>query len=203
MVAYSTVGQLGYMFLLLPLSSTGGDAGALGWGGAVYFGVAHGCAKAAVFLAAGALLLGLGHDRVDGLAGTAERYPLVVMALAVAGVNLMGLPPSGGFVAKWMLLKAAVNTGQWWYVPVILSGGLLAAAYVFRVLEQTLAPAGDTPEGRPLGPGLQVPVLVLALVAAGLGVLSALPFTLLDVGAPAPVGPLPPGTAEPLAGGAW
>ena len=53
----------------------------------------------------------------------------------------MGLPPSGGFAAKWLLLKASVESGQWWWAVVILAGGLLAGGYVFRVLAPALAGA--------------------------------------------------------------
>ena len=69
---------------------------------------------------------------------------MTVFAFGLGGMSLMGLPPSGGFVAKAMLLMAAVAEGQWWWAVVILAGGLLAAGYVFRVLTPALA-AADAP----------------------------------------------------------
>ena len=62
-----------------------------------------------------------------------------VFAFGLAGMSLMGLPPSGGFVAKAMLLTASVSEGQWWWAVVIMIGGLLAAGYMFRVLAPALA----------------------------------------------------------------
>lgn len=185
LVAYSTVSQLGYMFLVFPLSVPGGLAAEYAWQGGVYAALAHGCAKAAAFLAAGALMHQLGHDRIRDLRGAGWRMPVLVAAFGLAGVSLMGLPPSGGFVAKWMLLKAALLGGQWWYAATILAGGLLAFAYVFRVLERAMtAPAAsDPPVATPWG--LAVPAMALSLVAIALGVASAWPLALL--------GPLLPG----------
>jgi len=139
LVAWSTVAQLGYLFLLFPLLEPGGAALRAG----VMQAFAHGLAKAAMFAAAGVLMLSTGRDTLEGLAGVAGRVPVTLFAFALAGVTLMGLPPSGGFLAKWLLIEAALEQGQWGWVVVVIGGGLLAAAYVFKVLRQAflLAPA--------------------------------------------------------------
>lgn len=130
LVAWSTVAQLGYLFLIFPLFS---EARALEAG--VMQALAHGLAKAAMFAAVGVLMLGSGRDTLAGLAGAAHHAPLALAAFALAGVSLMGLPPSGGFLAKWMLIEAALATGAWFWIVLVIAGGLLAAAYVFRVLK--------------------------------------------------------------------
>lgn len=138
LVAWSTVAQLGYLFLIFPL--LGPDGLAVQAGGMQV--VAHGLAKAAMFAAAGAMIHVTGRDAVADVAGVASRMPVSLFAFALAGVTLMGLPPSGGFLAKWLLIDAALAQGQWWLVAVIIAGGLLAAVYVFRVLRQAfLQPA--------------------------------------------------------------
>ena len=141
LVAWSTVAQLGYLFLIFPL--LGGDQLALHAGGMQV--VAHGLAKAAMFAAVGVLIQVTGRDTVAEVAGVAARLPVTLFAFALAGVTLMGLPPSGGFLAKWLLIDAALVRGRWDMVVVILAGGLLAAVYVFRVLRQAflLAPSGE------------------------------------------------------------
>ena len=191
LIAYSTVSQMGYPFLAFGLLAGRHDV-AFAWGGGILFAVAHGFAKAAAFLAAGVLMAGFGHDRLKDLGGGAGRYPMAVMALALAGVNLMGLPPSGGFVAKWMMLKAAMISGQWPYVAVILAGSLLAACYIFRALECTLRLAGDGPEPRGVPPRMQWAALGLALVAVLLGHLASFPLDVLDVGVSALAGGVAP-----------
>jgi formate hydrogenlyase subunit 3/multisubunit Na+/H+ antiporter MnhD subunit len=137
LIAYSTVAQLGYLFLIFPL---------LAGPGAIQAGVmqafAHGFAKAGMFLAAGVFIKATGQDTVAGLAGGVDRLPITLFAFGLSGVTLMGLPPSAGFLAKWLLIEAALERGYWWLVVVVLSGGLLAAVYTFRVLRQAhlLAP---------------------------------------------------------------
>ncbi len=172
LVAYSTVAQLGYLFLMFPLLTTPtGDATA--WMGGVYFALAHACAKAAMFLSVGSIMQAIGHDRIPHLQGISRHAPLTILAFALAGISLMGLPPSGGFVAKWVLLTAALHHGQWWIAAILLIGGLLAAGYVFRVIKPVLVDT-PTPGGVADVPlRMQWSSLALALIALGLGVVAS------------------------------
>ncbi|MCU0919215.1 MAG: hypothetical protein MUF16_02595 [Burkholderiaceae bacterium] len=140
LIAYSTAAQLGYLFLIFPLLS---DPGALRAG--VMQAFAHGLAKAGMFAAAGVLIKATGQDTLAGLAGAVERLPVTLFAFGLAGMTLMGLPPSSGFLAKWQIIEAALAQGHWIIVVVALAGGLLAAVYVFRVLRQAflLAPTQE------------------------------------------------------------
>ena len=139
LIAYSTVAQLGYLFLIFPLLA---QTGALQAGVMQVF--AHGLAKAGMFAAAGVMIKATGQDTVAGLAGVVERLPVTLFAFGLAGMTLMGLPPSSGFLAKWLLIEAALAQGAWIIAIVTLAGGLLAAIYIFRVLRQAflLAPEG-------------------------------------------------------------
>lgn len=185
MLAYSTAAQLGYLFLLFPLASNGGGFAA--WGGALYLVLAHACAKAAMFLGAGVVVHALGHDRLEDFHGLARRMPVTVFTFALAGISLMGLPPSGGFVAKWLLLEASLVSGQWWYALAILLGSLLAAVYVFRLLSPTLvqyeAQAGHGVEKT--APAMIWPAFVLSVTAVVLGLMAPFILQLLEIGAPA------------------
>jgi multicomponent Na+:H+ antiporter subunit D len=131
LVAYSTVAQIGYMFLAFPLAAA---AGISAWNALACLILSHALAKASMFLAAGNLLLFGGHDRIADLDRAVQRLPLSVGAFALAGVSIMGLPPSGGFIGKWLLLQAAVSQGLWALVAVMIIGSVLAAGYVFKVL---------------------------------------------------------------------
>ena len=181
-VAYSTVAQLGYLFLLFPMYGSA-NAGAIAWYGGIWLALSHGLAKAGLFLAAGNILYASGHDRVTELAGTGQHLPLTLFTIGLACASLMGLPPSGGFVGKWLLLNAAFVSGQWWWVLVLLAGGLLAAAYSFRVLIQAFRNKEvATPQHTP-HPFMEWSALGLAAGAILLGLLSSLPLELLEVGA--------------------
>ncbi|MEJ2399612.1 MAG: proton-conducting transporter membrane subunit [Gammaproteobacteria bacterium] len=126
LIAYSTVAQLGYLFLAFPLARAGISV----WRAVLYLLLSHALAKAAMFMTAGNLLRFGHHDRIADLDRVVQRLPITAGAFALAGVSIMGLPPSGGFIGKWLLLEAALSQGRWDIVGIILVGGLLAAAYV-------------------------------------------------------------------------
>jgi multicomponent Na+:H+ antiporter subunit D len=190
LIAHSTVGQIGYFFLLFPLTaspSAGPQAWAsYAWNGGIYQVVSHGFAKASMFLAAGVILRATGTDELRAMRDIAGRLPVVTFALGIAGASLIGLPPSGGFIAKWLLLQAAIESGQWWWVPVFVIGGLLTAAYVFLTLRYTFKSGEAAPPLRPVAPTMQYTALALALIAVALGLRLEEPLALLGIGAPFP-----------------
>lgn len=172
-VAYSSVAQIGYLFLLFPLTfSVEESVSQLAQQGMTLQVISHALAKAAMFLAAGNLILSVGSNRVDALAGVSRFLPLSLFSFGLAGVSLMGLPPSGGFAAKWLLLQASLSSGQWWWVLVLLAGGLLSAAYVFRIYRASFIESTDTDNFYHPPKSLEMLPMVLAVMALGLGLVS-------------------------------
>lgn len=182
LVAYSTVAQIGYLFLVFALAAEP-LAAWNAWSGTAYFVLSHACAKAAAFMAVGSLQYATGSDRIDDLAGIAKQQPVTMFAFALAGVGLMGLPPGGAFLAKWLLLNSAVAAGQWGLALVVLIGGLLAAIYVFRVVAKSFIVADQQPT-RHVPRVMQWTPLVLALLSIALGIVALQPMELLEIGAP-------------------
>jgi multicomponent Na+:H+ antiporter subunit D len=197
MVAYSTVAQVGYLFLMLPLLVGTGDplaapgASLDAWNGGMYHALSHAFAKAAMFLAVGAIAHSLGDDRIVGIGGIATHLPISTYAFGIAGMTLIGLPPSGGFVSKWLLLSAAIGGRQWWWAVVILVGGILTAGYVFLVLGQELSQADSDREVAftPVPPVMEYAAMGLALAALLLGLRTAEVIELLGTGLPAALVP--------------
>jgi formate hydrogenlyase subunit 3/multisubunit Na+/H+ antiporter MnhD subunit len=181
LVAYSTVAQIGYLFLVFPLASSGTAASV--WAGAIFFMLAHACGKAAMFLVAGAIHHTAGHDRIDHLAGAGGPLGVLVVVFALASVTIIGLPPSGGFFAKWMLLDAAIVSGQWGYVLVMALGSLLAAAYVVRVLAWAFLDVERT-HYTPLPWVMKWPPLALSVISLLLGLGAYVPVMLSLLQAP-------------------
>jgi multicomponent Na+:H+ antiporter subunit D len=183
LVAYSTVAQLGYLFLVFPLLATQAGAGA--WQAGALYALSHAAAKGALFLAAGSILHAAGHDRLSSFEGLGVRLPVPVMTMALAAVVLMGLPPGGTFVAKWLMLEAALRSGQFVLAAVVVTGGLLSAGYMFRVLAPAMSGAvGHDALLRPVPRGMRWSALALALVAALLGGAARPALALLDVRGP-------------------
>jgi NADH:ubiquinone oxidoreductase subunit 5 (subunit L)/multisubunit Na+/H+ antiporter MnhA subunit len=132
--------------------------------------MSHASAKAAMFLAAGLISTALGHDRILGLAGIARAMPISVVAFALGGVALVGVPPSGASLAKELLLQAAAETQQWWWAAVIQTGGIFTSSYLILVLAHALAPADKQVAPQlPLRSAQEVAALVLALCSLLLG----------------------------------
>jgi formate hydrogenlyase subunit 3/multisubunit Na+/H+ antiporter MnhD subunit len=187
LAAYSTVAQIGYLCLFFPLlvETPAGPLRENLTAALLLMALTHGLAKAGLFLAAGLVQHSAGHDRIDELGGTAQNLPATTFTIALAGTALIGLPPSGSFVGKWVLMQGAIAQGQWWWVAVIAIGTLLAAAYVFRVLSRAFG-LEPTPRRFVTEVRTELPAFLLALGAvAGLGLGSGLVWDML---ASAPVG---------------
>lgn len=179
-IAYSTVAQIGYLALALGLTETAPEAVV----GVAYLALTHALAKGAAFLAAANTRRAAGHDRWPTAAAYLRGRPLNLMAFALAAVSLAGLPPSGGFVAKWYLLQAAAAAGRLDLALALAAGGLLAAAYLYRVIHPGLDPRPPAlPRAAP-SPLLECSALGLALVSTVLGL--AVPWAGLLVAGAAP-----------------
>lgn len=180
LVAYSTAAQVGYLFVPFALDS---PAAVGAWQGALYLVLSHALAKSAMFLAVGNIQ-SFGGDRIDQLDRIVQRLPLTMSAFTLAGVTIAGLPPSGGFIAKWLLLEALLAERRWWLAAAVIAGGLLAAIYVFRVVGSAFT------EGRLARPPRHVPNTLawtafgLGLVTIGLGFTAPPLLALLDAGEP-------------------
>jgi multicomponent Na+:H+ antiporter subunit D len=182
LIAYSTVAQIGYLFLMFPLAA--GPWAADAFSGGVMQALSHAFAKAAMFLSAGLIAESLGHDRIAGLGGAGRAMPVTFLALGLGGLSLMGLPPSGGFAAKWLLLKASIEAGQWLWAIVMVAGGLLAGGYLYRVVAPALS--GEAPQLKAAPRRSREGVaLALALAAVLLAFVPPAFFAFLQIGRPA------------------
>jgi NADH:ubiquinone oxidoreductase subunit 5 (subunit L)/multisubunit Na+/H+ antiporter MnhA subunit len=129
-------------------------------------------------MAAGLVYAALGHDRIGDLAGVARAMPVTMLAFAVAGLALMGILPSGAYLAKKLLLESAAGSDQWWWTLVLQGGAVFTAGYVVLVLTHALrrpTPSAAARELRPVSRlaefaalGLALSSLLLALATLGL-----------------------------------
>ena len=97
--------------------------------------------------------------------------PLTAFGLVIAGLSLIGIPGTAGFVSKWYLIVGALEQGHWWVVAVILAASLIAAAYVWRVVEVAyLRPvsAGAWREGE-APPGMLAAALAMVILCVYFG----------------------------------
>ena len=184
LIAYSTVAQIGYLFLMFPLAAGAHPWAADALSGGIMQALSHAFAKAAMFLSAGLIAESLAMTASPSFGGVGRAMPVTFLALGLGGLSLMGLPPSGGFAAKWLLMKASIEAGQWVWAVVMAgrrtAGGRLslsrAGPGAFR-----REPATEEAPAR----GRESVALALALVAVLLAFAPPSFFAFLQIGRPA------------------
>lgn len=170
-LAYSTVSQISYVLCGLFLLTEAGVQGAL------LQTLFHAVAKTGLFLTAGAVIFYTGKTRVEELRGIGRQLPLTMIAYTLVALSLIGIPPTAGFVSKWFLATASLDSGlaviSWLYPVILLISALLTAAYLLPIAIDGFLPGKDAPtlERRKEYPAMTAPLLALgiAVVVMGLG----------------------------------
>jgi len=129
MLAYSSVAQIGYILLGIGLLSHTGLSAAI-----VHL-FNHGITKTALFMGVGALVFRANSSFYDRIRGMGKIMPFTSFAIVIAGLSLIGIPGTAGFVSKWVLVQAALENGWWPIAILIVASSLLAVIYVWRVVE--------------------------------------------------------------------
>ncbi len=141
MLAYSSVAQVGYMVLGVSLVS------AIGLTAAFLHLFNHALMKTALFMAVGCLAYRAGSLKIQSLQGCGREMPWTMTAFALAGLSIIGVPTTAGFISKWYLILAAVEAQSWWLVGLIVITSMMAVYYIWRVIEaawMTERPEGAT-----------------------------------------------------------
>lgn len=128
MLAYSTLGQLGEITLILGLGTWLATVGGLA------HTVNHAIMKDLLFLGAGALIMRAGSRQLADLKGLWRDMPWTVGCMVVGLISIMGLPPFAGFFSKYLMIQAAVDAGYMPLAVLILAGSLVGAVYYTRIL---------------------------------------------------------------------
>lgn len=131
LLATSSIAQIGYILLGASFISIAG----LNASGMHLFN--HALAKGGLFLAVACLGYHYRDLRLDQLGGASTRMPWTCAALVVCGLSLIGVPGTAGFISKWLLISAALESGAWGWalVAVILVSSLMAVVYIWRIVE--------------------------------------------------------------------
>lgn len=167
-IAYSTVSQIGFIFLGLSIGNPIGIAGGL-----LYI-LMHGLAKGGLFLCAGIVEHNAHTKDVTRMGGLIGTMPLTAVSFILCAFSVMGIPPLGGFFSKYMVITGAMTSGHMAIALTFLVGAILTILYLFRVfvlvfLGESRQPAAEAPrEGSRL---MVLSVALLALFSLAGGVL--------------------------------
>ena len=96
--------------------------------------------------------------------------PLTMAAFVIAGLGLIGVPGTAGFVSKWYLIEGAAQAGLWWLVVVIVVSSVLAVVYVGRIIEVAYFQEPKVTIVQKPGPEMVAMTWVLALATIWFGV---------------------------------
>ena len=127
--AYSSVAQIGYIVIGIALSNT------IGLTAAVLHIFNHALIKGAIFMAVGCMVYRVGKLTTKTIRGLGKEMPWTFAALALAGLSLIGIPTTVGFISKWYLLMGIMENGWWPIIPLIVIGSLLAVVYMWKIIE--------------------------------------------------------------------
>jgi proton-translocating NADH-quinone oxidoreductase chain N len=126
LLAYSTISQLGYIITALGIGTN------LGIAAAIFYCLSHGLFKGTLFLCAGAVQHSTGTRDMRQLGGLATRMPWTARIWLIAAAAIIGVPLTNGFVAKWLLLDAALDANLMVVVIVAWVVSIITAIYMLK-----------------------------------------------------------------------
>jgi proton-translocating NADH-quinone oxidoreductase chain M len=163
-IAYSTVSQIGFIFLGL---ATGNR---LALAGGLLYILMHGIAKGGLFLCAGIVEQNAKSKNITELGGLAAAMPVTAVTFIICSFSVMGIPPLGGFWSKYMVIGGAVSAGQPWIALVFIAGAILTILYLLRAFTSVFlgqVKIADVREGSPV-------MLISVVILAALSVLAGI-----------------------------
>jgi len=176
MLAYSSVAQIGYITMAIALANPAGVQAAM-----IHI-FNHGLMKAALFCAMGCIFYRIGSTRIDQMAGLGRQMPWTFAAIVTGGLSLLGVPLTAGYISKWYLVQAALQTDLWWLVILIVLSSMLALVYVWRLVEalyfQEPVPGREAVREAPLS--MLLPTLLLAGANIYFGLDTRLPVAMTE-----------------------
>ena len=174
-VAYSTISQIGFIFLGL---ATGNMIGVVG---GLLFILMHGLAKGGLFLSAGIIEQNAKTKDITNMGGLIKSMPVTAVSFLFCAFSIMGIPPFGGFFSKYFVIAGSVNSGQTWIALTFIVGAFLTIIYLFRLF--SLIFLGEAKSGLPKeGSKLMVfCVALLAFLSIGAGIFISYPTDYVKV----------------------
>jgi NADH-quinone oxidoreductase subunit N len=138
MLAYSTIAQTGFVMLGMMAGVTGGDVANTGaaYSSAMYYSITYVLTTLGTF---GLIMMlaraGFEAEELVDFKGLSRRSPWFALVMTVLMFSLAGVPPAMGFMAKWAVLQAVVDTNQLWLAVVAVVFSLIGAFYYLRVVK--------------------------------------------------------------------
>ncbi len=174
-IAYSTISQIGFIFLGLSLNVQ------IGLVGGLLYILMHGLSKAGLFLCAGIVEQNTKTKDITKMGGLIQTMPFTAVAFLFCAFSVMGIPPFGGFFSKYMVFNSAVNNGNLWITSIFLVGAFMTIIYLFRVFNMVFMGSPNSPLVKEGSKTMVFSVMSLAILSFFAGILIYYPFTFANV----------------------
>ena len=135
MLGYSSIAQAGYLMVGLATVGIAATGDLLGQSGLIFFLMSYTVTNLAAFIAIIAISNKVKSDDIADFAGMIKRAPLLAIGLSFAMISLIGLPPTGGLIAKLYIFNGAIQNGLVWLVVVAVINSVISAFYYLRVVK--------------------------------------------------------------------
>ncbi len=130
MLAYSSIAQMGYLFVGIAASTAGGIAGA------IFYALVHALMKASAFISIAVIAYFTRRPVTYAeTAGLGKRAPVVAFSFLIALLSLIGLPGTAGFIGKLVIFSSAVDVGLWWLALIGVLNTVLSLGYYMRLVK--------------------------------------------------------------------
>ncbi|MBO55302.1 MAG: NADH-quinone oxidoreductase subunit N [Dehalococcoidia bacterium] len=167
---YSTIAHAGYILTGVAAMSYVGDS-SIGVSSVLFYLVAYASANLTALLAISQIGEFVGSDEIDSYAGLSKQSPFLTVALVISLIALIGVPPTGIFIAKIYVFTAAVDSGLMWLAVVGVINSVVSAYYYVRVIRVMFRSNDNSRNTAKINTGVLVKlaIVVSALVTVWLG----------------------------------
>ncbi len=173
-LAYSTVSQIGYIFLGFSMANAAGISGSL------LFILMHGLAKAGLFLCAGIVIHATHARDIREMGGLIKTMPVTAVAFLLCSFSVIGIPPFGGFFSKFLVIVGTLQAGDIWLAGTALFTAVLTMFYLLKVFSMVFL--GDVKHPAPeRSKSMVYVVAALAVLSLAAGVFVAYPMKLVNI----------------------
>lgn len=181
MIAYSSIAQIGYIFMGIGL----GTKAALN--AAVFHMITHAITKAALFLTAGSVIHETNNKKIAKMKGIGVLMPITMAVFTIGGLSMIGIPPSIGFNSKWNFAQSIMSSDYIWTIILLSISSLLNALYYLPIIVRaffSIEGIGNGKKSKKLeGPILELlPVIILGVLIIAIGVYSSPVYNVISTG---------------------
>lgn len=164
-LAYSTISQLGYILLGILLLNKNAFTGAM------MHLLNHAVIKITLFFCVGAIMYTTGKTKISEINGIGKSMNITMVCFTISSISLIGIPPTNGFISKWLLAEGALLEGKIAFPAILLVSALLTAMYLFPISIAAFFKKDDTEviEKKEAPLKMLIPIVCITIITVILG----------------------------------